>query len=46
VLRLEYSDGSPFPLKAGNTWFQVMSDISQSERDGETWTFDFILRQP
>ncbi|NTV38002.1 MAG: DUF3048 domain-containing protein [Anaerolineales bacterium] len=44
MLRLALPNGQPFPLKPGNTWFEVLSDLSTLEQQGESgWHFDFVL---
>lgn len=44
VLYLTYEDGTPFPYKPGNTWYQVVGQSSTiSEPDDETWRFEFLL---
>ena len=43
VLRLYTLDGEPFPLKPGQTWFEVVSQYTNMERSGQTWKFDFAL---
>lgn len=46
ILHLENSDGEDFPLKPGTTWFQVMTDDSFYEVDGNSWRFNFVFAQP
>jgi len=43
VLSLTYEDGTPFPFKPGNTWFQVVgvSTLAQQQSDG-AWRFNFL----
>lgn len=44
VLFLTHEDGTPFPYKPGNTWYQVIgvsSNILESE-DG-SWRFEFLI---
>ena len=41
VLRLYTPDGEPFPLKPGRTWFEVVSQYTDFQRDGQTWYFHF-----
>jgi hypothetical protein len=44
VLFLTDQDGTPFPYKPGNTWYQVVgnsSTISNPEED--TWRFEFLI---
>lgn len=44
VLSLSYSDGTPFPFKPGNTWFQVVgvSTLANKESDG-VYRFNFLM---
>ena len=44
MLSLTLPDGSPYPFKPGNTWFQIIgqtSIITQPEEEG--WRFDFRI---
>jgi len=43
VLSLTYEDGTPFPFKPGNTWFQVVgvSTLAQ-QQSGGAWRFNFL----
>lgn len=42
VLFFTLEDGTPFPLKPGNTWFQVIGQTSKVEQPEEgTWRFTF-----
>jgi hypothetical protein len=44
MLHLALPNGQPFPLKPGNTWFEVLSDLSTLEPQGDTgWHFNFVL---
>jgi phage baseplate assembly protein gpV len=44
VLYLTYEDGTPFPYKPGNTWYQVVGQsTSITSPDDETWRFDFLI---
>ncbi|TES93168.1 MAG: DUF3048 domain-containing protein, partial [Anaerolineales bacterium] len=43
VLRLYTSEGEPFPLKPGQTWFQVISQYSEVNNTGMKWSFTFVL---
>ncbi|OGO29422.1 MAG: hypothetical protein A2136_07075 [Chloroflexi bacterium RBG_16_54_11] len=44
VLYLTYPDGSPFPFKPGNTWFQVIGQSSViTEPEDEAWRFEFRI---
>ena len=41
VLYLTDEEGTPFPFKHGNTWFQVIGDSSESSQEGGTsWRFE------
>lgn len=44
VLSLFYSDGTPFPFKPGNTWFQVVgaSTVANKQSDG-VYRFNFLM---
>ena len=39
VVSLTYTDGTPFPFKPGNTWFEVMGVSSQIHQTGTSWRF-------
>jgi hypothetical protein len=41
ILGLYFSNGVPYPLKPGNTWFEVLNDGTTHEVDGTTWRFQF-----
>lgn len=43
VLRLYTLDGEPFPLKPGQTWFEVVSQYTTLDRNGQTWKYEFAL---
>jgi hypothetical protein len=44
LLKLVLPDGHTYPLKPGNTWFEVLSDLSQLKENGNaSWHFDFVL---
>lgn len=43
VLRLYTPEGEPFPLKPGQTWFQVISQYSEISNIGMKWSFTFVL---
>jgi len=43
VLRLYTLDGEPFPLKPGQTWFEVVSQYTTLEHEGQTWSYEFAL---
>jgi hypothetical protein len=36
-------NGVPFPLKPGNVWFEVLSEVSEHQVKGTTWKFLFDL---
>jgi len=46
TLQLLYPDGTPFPLKPGTTWFQVVNTHSPIEQDDGVWRFIFDLPKP
>jgi hypothetical protein len=43
VLQILTPEGDPFPLKPGQTWFEVVSQYTELEREGSTWRFHFQL---
>lgn len=44
VLYLTYPDGTPFPYKPGNTWYQVVGQTSSiTSPDDDTWRIDFLI---
>jgi hypothetical protein len=44
VLSLSNPDGSTFPFKSGNTWFQVVDVSTQAEQqDNGAWRFNFLM---
>jgi hypothetical protein len=44
VLYLTYQDGTPFPYKPGNTWYQVIGQTSSiTEPEEDTWRFEFLV---
>ncbi len=43
VLQLTDASGKPFPLKPGQTWFEVLSLQSTVTQDQQGWRFNFIL---
>ncbi len=43
MISLTWPDGSPYPLKPGNVWFEVLSDNSTHKVNGESWSFTFVL---
>ncbi len=36
-------DGKPFPLKPGNTWFEIVGSTSGFENDADVWRFKFSI---
>lgn len=43
VLQLYTPEGDPFPLKPGQTWYEVMSQDSEINHKGMDWRFSFVL---
>ncbi len=44
VLTLVNPDGTPFPFKPGNTWYEVMGNTSTVEQPADgTWRFTFSI---
>lgn len=44
VLFLTYPDGTPFPYKPGNTWYQVIGTSSNIlEPEDGSWRFEFLI---
>jgi len=44
VLTLVNADGSPFPYKPGNTWYQVMGNTSKATQPADgVWRFTFSI---
>jgi hypothetical protein len=41
VLQLYSLDGESFPLKPGQTWFEVMNQYTHIEQTGSTWFYHF-----
>jgi len=41
VLQLYTPEGEPFPLKPGQTWFEVVSQYTELDQSGQTWKFHF-----
>ncbi|HAY84103.1 MAG TPA: hypothetical protein DCY42_04020 [Chloroflexi bacterium] len=41
VLRLYTLAGDPFPLKPGQTWFEVVSQYTELEHSGQVWNYHF-----
>lgn len=40
---LTFLTGAPYPLKPGNVWFEVLTDVSPQQTYGPTWRFEFKL---
>lgn len=41
--RFFYEDGTPFPYKPGNTFYEVISNINQAQQDADgSWTVKFF----
>jgi hypothetical protein len=43
IFTLVGEDGKTFPLKLGNTWFEVVGTSSQVENTGDEWRFTFSI---
>jgi hypothetical protein len=44
MIRLALPNGKAYPLKPGNTWFEVLSDLSNlGPQDGAGWYLEFVL---
>jgi hypothetical protein len=44
VLTLTYPDGTTFPFKSGNTWFQVVGVSTNATQEASgAWRFNFLL---
>lgn len=43
MVSLAYEDGSPFPLKPGNTWFEVIGTTSEQLQTDQGWRFVFHI---
>lgn len=41
IVTLLDANGQPFPLKPGNTWFEVLGASSKLEQNDQTWRFTF-----
>jgi hypothetical protein len=39
VVSLTNSDGTPFALKPGSTWFEVIGSSSTVEQSGQSWRY-------
>jgi hypothetical protein len=45
-VHLIYPDGSRFPYKPGNTWFQVINENPSVQKNGAIWRFTFNFEPP
>lgn len=43
LLTITFPNGTPFPLRPGNTWFQMLSTASTHQVSDQTWRFKFII---
>jgi hypothetical protein len=44
MLSLTLPDGSPYPFKPGNTWFQIIGQFSiVTQPESGSWRFDFRI---
>jgi hypothetical protein len=43
MLSLVQNDGTLFPLKPGNTWFEVIGNTSEKNQDEQGWRFVFHI---
>lgn len=43
MVSLAYEDGTPFPLKPGNTWYEVIGTTSELTQVDEGWRFVFHI---
>lgn len=44
VLTLTFPDGSPYPFKPGNTWFQILGTTSLiTQPAADTWRFEYRM---
>lgn len=43
LITLVGEDGAPFPLKPGQTWFEVLGKTSRFKQEGATWRFVFWM---
>ena len=43
MISLKNEDGSPFPFKPGNTWFEVIGTSSVLSQDEQGWRFVFHI---
>jgi hypothetical protein len=43
MVSLAYEDGTPFPFKPGNTWFEVIGTTSEEIQNDQGWRFVFHI---
>jgi len=43
MVSLSFLNGAPYPLKPGNAWFEVITDVSPQQTQDLTWRFEFNL---
>jgi len=43
MVSLTYEDGTPFPFKPGNTWFEVIGTSSELKQVADGWRFVFHI---
>jgi len=43
MVSLAYEDGTPFPFKPGNTWFEVIGSTSEQIQVADGWRFVFHI---
>ena len=41
IISLTYEDGSRFPLRPGNTWFEIVGETSPVLEESPAWRFQF-----
>ncbi len=43
MISLTFPNGAPYPLKPGNIWFEVLSQVSPHIVNEQTWHFSFVI---
>lgn len=43
MISLTFPNGEPYPLKPGNTWFEMLNDGGPHQVSGPTWRFEYVL---
>jgi hypothetical protein len=43
IITLWTADGKPFPLKPGNTWFEIVGSSTTLQQQGADWRFTFKM---